>query len=329
MTSPFVPALTAVPGLTVGHWTHASGGTGCTVILAPPGGMRAAAGIRGRATGTREFDALSPRHLVPHVDAILLTGGSAYGLGAADGVMRWLRERGRGLPLPPSQTVPIVPAAVIFDLPADGSARWPRADDAYAACEAAGTSLAEGSVGAGAGATVGKVMGLEHAMKGGLGTWAARADEVVVAALVVANALGDVRGAGGAILAGARGADGGFQDAQAYLARGGALFGRMAQSISNTTLAVIATNAEMDRVALEELGRAGSDALAGRITPYGTLFDGDVCFALSTAQVRPRSPLQVEALAAGVVTTALERAVRLAHGTAEVPGLADRRSGDP
>lgn len=323
MRTPFVPALTAVPGVTVGHWTHGSGGTGCTVILSPPGGMRAAAAIRGRATGTREFDALSPRHLVPHVDALLLTGGSAYGLGAADGVMRWLRARGRGLPVAPGQVVPIVPAAVLFDLPADGSARWPGPDDGFAACDAAGTAVPEGSVGAGAGATVGKVTGLEHAMKGGLGTWAVQAGEVVVAALVVVNALGDVRAADGTLLAGARGTDGRPRDGQAYLGEGGALFGRMAQVTSNTTLAVIATNAVMDRVALEELGRAGSDALARRITPYGTLFDGDVCFALSTAAVPAASPLQVEALAAQAVPQALERAVRLARGTREVPGLAD------
>ena len=323
-TTPFTPALPAVSGITVGHWTHASGGTGCTVVLAPEGGMRAAAAIRGRATGTREFDALTARHLVPHVDALLLTGGSAYGLGAADGVMRWLRERGRGLPVSPTQVVPIVPAAVIFDLPADGSARWPRADDAFAACEAAGDGVAEGSVGAGAGATVGKVTGLEHAMKGGLGTWAARAGDVVVAALVVVNALGDVRDARGEILAGARGEDGRPRDAQAYLAAGGPLFGRMAPAAGNTTLAVVATNARLDRVALEELARAGNDSLARRITPYGTLFDGDVCFAASTAQVDPAGPLQVEALAGQVVPMALERAVRLARGTPAAPGLADR-----
>ena len=307
----------------MGHWTHPSGGTGCTVILSPKGGMRAAAAIRGRATGTREFDALAPRHLVPHIDAVLLTGGSAYGLGAADGVMRWLRDKGRGLPVSPTQVVPIVPAAVIFDLPADGAARWPKADDAFAACEAAGMTVAEGSVGVGAGATVGKVTGLEHAMKGGLGTWAAQVDDVVVAALVVVNALGDVRGADGRILAGARGADGKPRDGQAYLAEGGALFGRMAQAVSNTTLAVVATNVEMDRVGLEELGRVGCDALARRITPYGTLFDGDICFALSTAEVQAKSPLQVESLVGDVMAMALERAVRMARGTPGVPGLSD------
>src|SRR5690348_18207044 len=125
MKSSFVPALTAVSGITVGHWTHPSGGTGCTVVLSPPGGIRAAAAIRGRATGTREFDALSPRHLVPHIDAVLLTGGSAYGLGAADGVMRWLREKSRWLPVSPTQVVRSVLAAVVLDVPADGGARRP------------------------------------------------------------------------------------------------------------------------------------------------------------------------------------------------------------
>ena len=323
MPSPSVLNLAAVPGLTVGHWTHPGGGTGCTVVLAPPGGMRAAGAIRGRATGTREFDALSPRHLVPHVDAFLLSGGSAYGLGAADGVMRWLRERGRGLPISPTQVVPIVPTAVIFDLPQDGAPRWPTADGGAAACDAAGTEIPEGSVGAGAGATVGKAAGFAGAMKGGLGTWGARVGDVVVAALVVVNALGDVRDGQGAIVAGARGPDGRPRDALRYLAEGGELFGRMAAAVANTTLAVVATNVSLDRIALEALAQVGNDALARRITPYGTQFDGDVCFAASTAEVSPASLLQVEALAAQVVPEALERAVRQARGTPDVPGLAD------
>src|SRR5881409_3492959 len=146
---PSSPAsLTAVRGLTVGHWTDLGRATGCTVVLAPEGGMRAARALRGRATGTREFDALDPRHLVGHVDAILLTGGSAYGLGAADGVMRWLRERNRGFPVGPAGVVPIVPAAVIFDLGNTGQPpRWPTPDDAMQACDAASTDVAEGSVG--------------------------------------------------------------------------------------------------------------------------------------------------------------------------------------
>jgi len=318
------PRITAVSGILVGHWTHQSGATGCTVVLAPPGGMRAAAALRGRATGTRELDPLDPRHSVGHVDAILLTGGSAYGLGAADGVMRWLGERKRGYPVRADVVVPIVPTAVIFDLGNAGMAPvWPGPGEGALACEAAGVDVAEGALGVGAGATVGKAAGLERAMKGGVGSWAVQAGDVVVGALVVVNAVGDVRDAAGAIVAGARDA-GGFLDCQRYLARGGAPFGRdpPPEPQGNTTLAVIATNARLDKVALQALALAGSDALARRITPYGTQFDGDVVFAASTAAVPPASIPQVEALAAEAIPQALERGVRLARGNAITPGLA-------
>jgi L-aminopeptidase/D-esterase-like protein len=336
--------LAAVPGITVGHWTDPAGATGCTVVLAPAGGMRAAAVARGRATGTRELDALDPRHLVEAIHAVLLTGGSAYGLGAADGVMRWLRARGRGLPVGRAGVVPIVPTAVIFDLGNTGQAvRWPTPDDAERACEAAGTAFAEGSVGAGTGATVGKAAGLAGMMKGGLGSWAVQSGEVIVGALVVVNAVGDVRDAHGAILAGARDAQGVFLDAQRYLAEGGAPLadrggggseggegdegGRddAGRGRRNTTLAVVATNAAVDRIQLQALAQASNDALARRITPFGTLFDGDITFAVSSGSAPTASPLQVEALAAEAVPEALERAVRLARGTPAVPGLADRK----
>ena len=316
------PALTAIAGLTVGHWTDPAGATGCTVVLGPPEGMRGAVAVRGRATGTRELDALDPRHLVGRADALLLTGGSAFGLGAADGVMRWLRERGRGLRVRADLAVPIVPAAVLFDLGNTGrEPSWPGPDEGYRACEAAGQAVAEGSVGAGTGATVGKILGLDRAMKGGVGTWAAQEGAVVVGALVAVNAVGDVRDAGGAVLAGARAPGGGFADSVRGLAAGTLPFGT--GPARNTTLAVIATNADLDRPALLGLAHAASDALARRITPYATAFDGDVTFAVTTAVVPAASPLQVEALAAEVMPLAVERAVRLARGTAAVPGLAD------
>jgi L-aminopeptidase/D-esterase-like protein len=309
--------LAAVPGITVGHANVPAHGTGCTVILGPVSGLRAAVALRGRATGTREIDALSPRHLVERIDAILFAGGSAYGLGAADGVMRWLRERGRGLPVGPLGTIPIVPTAVIFDLGNAGKpVGWPGPDDGYRACEAAGEEFAEGATGVGTGATVGKAAGIDKMMPAGLGTWAARAEgggsDVVVGALVVANAVGDVRDARGEIIAGARGPDGRFLDSLQYLANGGAPFGDPERLTRNTTLAVVATNAVLDRVQLEALAQAGSDALARRITPYGTLYDGDVVFALSTAAVPAASTLQVEALAALAVPMAVERTVRRA-----------------
>jgi len=303
--------LAAVPGITVGHATVTAHGTGCTVVLGPAAGMRAAVAVRGRATGTRELDALDPRHLVERIDALLLAGGSAYGLGAADGVMRWLRERGRGLPVGPAGTVPIVPTAVIFDLGNAGQpVGWPGPDDAYRACESASESFAEGAVGAATGATCGKAAGLDKMMPAGLGTSATRADAIVVGALVVVNAVGDVRDGRGDIIAGARGPDGKFLDSLRYLAGGGAPFGDPNRLTRNTTLAIIATNAVLDRVQLQALAQAGSDALARRITPYGTLYDGDVIFAVSTAQVPAASPLQVEALAALAVPEAVERAVR-------------------
>src|SRR6266487_3042468 len=327
--APSPPAsLTAVRGVSVGHWTDLDRATGCSVVLGPEGGMRAACAVRGRATGTRELDALNPRHLVDRIDALLLTGGSAYGLGAADGVMRWLKERGRGLPVGSAGIVPIVPTAVIFDFdlaPGGKADRWPTADDAYRACNGASGDVAEGSVGAGTGATVGKALGPRAAMKGGVGTWAASGGDIVVGALVVLNAVGNILDGSGAVLAGARGADGKFVDALAHFARGGAPFGAVggAGGARNTTLAVVATNATLDRTALESLAHAAGDALARRIVPYGTLFDGDIVFAVSTAAAAPATPLQAEALAALVVPVAVERAVRLARGVGDVPGLAD------
>jgi len=304
--------IAAVPGITVGHATLDAHGTGSTVILGPESGLRAAACVRGRATGTREIDALDPRHVVERIDAVLITGGSAHGLGAADGGMRWLRERGRGLPVGPV-TVPIVPAAVIFDLGNAGKpVGWPGPDDAYRACEHATEDVTEGRIGAGTGATCGKAAGLDKMMPAGLGTSATSAGDVIVGALVVVNAVGDVRNARGEIIAGARHPDGSFVDCQRYLAEGGAPFADPSRLTRNTTIAVIATNATLDRVQLQALAYSASDALARRITPYGTLYDGDVVFAVSTATVSPRSPLQVEALAAMAVPEAVERAVR--HG---------------
>jgi len=295
-------------------------------VLGPAEGVRAAAYIRGRATGTRELDALNPQHIVPHIHAVLLTGGSAFGLGAADGVMRWLAERGRGFPAGIA-VVPIVPTAVVFDLgPLGRSDRWPTANDGYAACDAAGKSVAEGSVGAGTGTTVGKILGVTGAMKGGVGSWSVRQGDLVVGALAVVNALGDIRDGKGEIIAGARG-PGGFVDARKYLAGGNlhqSSFGRPPQ---NTTLVVVGTNADLPRGALAELAHMAGDALAQRITPVGTQFDGDVIFALSTARIPATSALPVEILAQDATAMAIERAVRAAKGTDAVPGISDLVSG--
>ncbi len=298
-------------GLAVGHATDVDGATGCTVIRGIDDPFRCALHIVGRATGTREAAALDPAHLVDRVDAIFLTGGSAYGLDAAAGVMRWMEERGRGFPVG-GGVVPIVPGAVIFDLaPLGRFDVRPSPAMAYEACERASTdSVREGSIGAGTGATVGKIAGSQQAMKGGLGIASVSAGAVSVAALAVVNALGDVRDAAGAIIAGARRADGTWLDTEAFIAHGvDAQFADVAGR--NTTLCVVGTNADVSRSQLGALARAASAALYRRITPVGTAFDGDVVFATAPyAGGVPASIAQVEALAVSALEQAIERAVR-------------------
>jgi L-aminopeptidase/D-esterase-like protein len=315
------PSITDVPGILVGHATDGPGATGCTVVLAPAEGMPCTAFVRGRATGSRELDACRPEALAGRVDAIVLTGGSAYGLACADGVMRWMESRNRGYAIGVG-VVPIVPAAVIFDLmPLGRFAARPTPEMGAAACEGAGRVVAEGSVGAGAGATVGKVLGVERAMKGGVGTWAARAGDVVAGSLAVVNAFGDVCDAAGHIIAGSREPGGGFARAADYLASGGRPGGSPGAA-HHTSLVVVATNVGLDRVALGGVARAAADALARRIVPSGTSVDGDIVFACSAGGA-PAPAFQVEQLARAATEMAVERAVRLAKGREGIPGLAD------
>src|SRR5688572_2083628 len=285
--------------------------------------MRGAACVFGRATGTRELEALEPTHQSGRVDAVLLTGGSAYGLDAAAGVMRWMEERKRGFDVGVG-VVPIVPAAVIFDLAVGDARARPTPDMAYAACESARTSgIAEGSVGAGTGATVGKGAGREHMMKGGFGCAVHRAGDAVVAAVAVVNALGDVRSADGRIIAGARGAQGGFVDGAKVLANYSAApkFGSLTPQ--HTTLCLVATNMVLERGELAQLARAAGAALFRRITPVGTSFDGDVVFALCPPEGTRGMLMPIEITAAAALEEAIERAVRLAVGRDGIPGLAD------
>jgi L-aminopeptidase/D-esterase-like protein len=315
------PSITDVPGILVGHATDAAGATGCTVVLAPAGGMPCTAFVRGRATGSRELDACRPEALAGRVDAVVLTGGSAYGLASADGVMRWMESRGRGFAIGVG-VVPIVPAAVVFDLmPLGRFAARPTPEMGAAACESAGALVAEGSVGAGTGATVGKALGLEHAMKGGVGTWSIRAGDVDVGALAVVNAFGDVCDASGRVIAGARRPDGSFAGAADYIAGGGRPGGSLAAG-HHTTLVVVATNVGLDRVALGGVARAAADALARRVVPSGSAVDGDVVFAGSAGRAAAPA-FQVEQLARAATEVAVERAVRLAKGREGIPGLAD------
>jgi L-aminopeptidase/D-esterase-like protein len=306
-----------LPGLRIGHATDPVARTGCTVLLGP---FRAACDIRGLATGTREVDALSPAHLVPLVDALLLTGGSAFGLSAADGVVAWLEERGRGFDTGAAR-VPIVPAAVIYDLRVGRADVRPGVAMGRAACEAASDGeIAEGRVGAGTGATVGKMLGPEAAADGGLGCWSGTLAGHRFLALAVVNALGDVLGADGRIIAGARAPDGTFADAARLLRERGPAAAPDADRVAetptpgtNTTLAVVATDAPLTREALGTLARMAAAGMARRILPINTPFDGDITFALSTAErgdaVTPQELLALGAAAAWAVEQAIERAV--------------------
>ena len=321
------PSITDVLGVLVGHAADERGGTGCTVVLAPEGGMPCTVHVKGRATGSRELDTCRPESLAGRVDAIVLAGGSAYGLAAADGVMRWLESRRRGFAVG-AGVIPIVPAAVIFDLLPCGlfDAR-PTPEMGMQACGAAQTFVAEGSVGAGTGATVGKALGTKLAMKGGVGSWSLRAGDLVVGAIAVVNAFGDVTDAQGAIIAGARTEKGGFANCASYLAKGGMTQGALSppyrtSASHNTTLVVVATNAAVGRVQLGGIARAAADGLARRIVPIGTAFDGDLVFACCAGALEA-PPIQIEQLAREATESAVERAVRLAKGRDGVPGLAD------
>lgn len=300
--------ITAVPGVLAGHATDTDNRTGCTVLLGP---FRAAIDVRGMATGTREIDALSPHHLVHQIDAILLTGGSAPGLAAADGVMQWLRERGRGFDVGPTR-IPIVPAAVIFDIHTAGQ-RSPDSALGRRACDAASSApLQEGAVGAGTGATVGKVRGPEHSSPGGIGSYAVRHGDYMVGAVAVVNAFGDVIDRNGSIVAGARGDDGSPIDSmQAALDPPPA----SNFAITNTTLCAIATDAPLSRVALQSVARMGSSAIVRRIAPANTVFDGDLVFAISTAndvhEYPPAGLLAIGAAAQLALEEAIVRAVRM------------------
>ncbi len=298
----------------MGHATDREAVTGCTVLLATRGAV-AGVDVRGAAPATRETDLLRPGMLVERVHAILLTGGSAFGLAAADGVMRYLEERGIGFDAGVAR-VPIVPAAALFDLGVGRADVRPTAEMGYRACQvAADGPVEEGTVGAGTGATVGHLLGPDGAMRGGIGTAALRLPgDVVVGALVAVNAFGDIRDeATGAILAGTRTPTGEFVDtARAFLEGKGQLgFARFTST--NTTLAVVATNAGLTKSEATRLAQLAQDGFARVISPAHTMVDGDIVFALSTGDA-VSNLLTLGSAAAGVVAQAITRAVRISNG---------------
>jgi len=318
-------------GVAVGHATDADGATGLTVLRGISDPLRAGVAVVGHATGSRELLAASSDHLVDgRVDAIMLTGGSAYGLDAAAGVMRWMEEHGRGFSVG-AGVVPIVPAAVVFDLaPLGGFNARPTPEMAHAATASAhSTDIAEGSVGAGTGTTVGKIGGPQLSMKGGVGLVVEGDAELGLAAfaLAVVNAFGDVRDASGRTIAGARRAGGGFLDTSAVLGQASAPTAASFEDLTlrNTTLAIVGVNRVMTSTELTALARAATAALFRRITPCGTAFDGDIVFAVGpmSGDKLDAPPATAGVMAATALERALERAVMLAKGREGIPGIAD------
>lgn len=315
-------SLTDVAGVEVGHWTSGRRPTGCTAILTRNGAV-AGVDVRGGGPGTRETDLLRPETSVQEVHGICLSGGSAFGLAAADGVMRFLEEESAGFAAG-RWTVPIVPAAILFDLNVgDGSIR-PDAKAGYRAAKAATSDPVEqGSVGAGAGATVGKLFGSKRAMKGGLGSVSIRAGDLVVGALAAVNAIGDVVDpTTGEILAGGltEGGDG-FADSARYLREGGGYAGGARE---NTTLGVVAANVDWTQAHATKCAQMAHDGLARAIRPVHMPFDGDVVFALGTGgrAVDLRLLGVVGALAADALAAAVVAAVMQAES---IPGYRARR----
>jgi len=330
-------AITDVPGIRVGHWTNLEAATGCTVVLCTDGAV-GGVDVRGGVPGTRETDLLNPVNVVEKVHAILLGGGSAFGLAAADGVMRWLEEHGIGFDAGVAR-VPIVPAAILFDLGFGSAKVRPDAASGYAACASASDGpVAQGNVGAGTGATCGKLLGPLQAMKSGLGS-ASRQIEggAIVAAVVAVNPVGDVcNPRTGRIVAGARnlGNKGFFNESSpaggrpqassaTVLVAGSHGSGVSLRAGTNTTIAVVATNATLSKSGATKVAQMAHDGLARAIRPAHTMFDGDTVFALSTGSVQADLS-RIGAVAADVLADAVLAAVLAAeplHGLPAVRNL--------
>lgn len=319
--------ITRVPGFWVGHASDFKGVTGCTVVLCPPHTV-GSVDIRGSAAGTRQLDALVGYHVVNEVHAVCFAGGSAFGLDAAGGVMEYLEEQGRGFDVTITR-VPIVPTAVIYDLSVGHCRARPDKAMGYGACLAAKPeALGDGSLGAGTGATIGKLLGVRQATKGGLGTSFLEGPQgLKVGALVVVNAFGDVVDPGtGEILAGARTAPDSREFADSvHLLRQGIVRRRFGEP--NTTLGVVATNARLTREEAQKIAQMGHNALARCIRPVHTLFDGDAIFVLAQPQIT--ADLHILGLLA---ETALEQAiltaVTSAHGLGVLPSYQELRGGE-
>ncbi len=306
-------SITDVGGVEVGHFTDSRRPTGCTAIIARAGAV-GGVDVRGAAPGTRETDLLHPSNLVDRVHAVILAGGSAWGLDTATGAMQWLEQHQIGLDVRYG-LVPIVPAAVLFDLPVGDAKIRPDAASGYAACATASRATpAQGNVGAGAGALVGKLYGIARAMRGGVGSASITVDGVTVGALVVCNALGDVVDPStGQVIAGARTADGkGLLNIREAIIRGESPTPLLAGT--NTTIGVVATDATLTKAQAHRLAQVSHDGLARTINPVHTMSDGDTMFALGTGTCGKSAGMMVlSVLAAEVTARAVVRGVRAAR----------------
>jgi L-aminopeptidase/D-esterase-like protein len=319
-------SITDVPGLKVGHCTLTERPTGCTVVICEEGAT-AGVDVRGSAPGTRETDLLTPLNSVQKVNAIVLSGGSAYGLDTAGGVMRYLEEKNLGYKIGKLGVVPIVPAAILMDLGVGNFKIRPNGESGYKACVAATTGpVAEGNVGAGAGATIGKMFGPNFSMKSGLGTASAKIADtgLVVAALVAVNAVGDVVQPGtGKVVAGARSEDGkGYRDSMAAIMNG---YRVVARPGANTTIGVVATNAKFTKTQMQKIAQMAHDGYARAINPVHTMADGDTIFALSTGTSEAAADLSaIGAIAATVMARAIVRAAMMASSIPDLGLIAYR-----
>lgn len=319
--------ITDVPGIRVGHATDGVAATGVTVILMPPEGGEAGLHRGGSAPSTRQMDSLSPAHPVNRVHALCLCGGSAFGLDAAGGVLAHLAEHGIGFQVV-GRTIPIVPTAAIFDLNLGDGSRCPDAAMGRQACSNASSGpIEQGSVGAGTGASVGKVFGIEQGMKGGLGSASVRSGDLVVGALVVVNAYGDIFDEEGRLMAGARVAPTSSTLADsAQLLRDGKVRSRRI-SVQNTTLAVVAFNARADKVAAARIALQATLGIGRVIRPYHTQIDGDLTIAVSVGN-EDADPNRIALLASDVMQKAILRAIREADGLGLIPAWKDLTNDD-
>ncbi|MEM9923791.1 MAG: P1 family peptidase [Cyanobacteria bacterium P01_D01_bin.50] len=317
-------SITDVSGIKVGHFTDSRSLTGCTVILTGSGAV-AGVDVRGAAPGTRETDLLDPKNLVQQVHAILLSGGSAFGLDAATGVVKFLEERDLGYDVGVAK-VPIVPAAILFDLAVGDAKVRPDAVAGYEACKNASDKLlTEGNVGAGTGATVGKLFGVNRAMKGGIGTASIKLPAgITVGAIVAVNAVGDIfEPSNGKLLAGVRSPDGkkllGTMEAIANGEELPPLLGGM-----NTTIGVVAVDVKLDKAQCQKIAQMAHDGLARTINPVHTMYDGDTIFALSTGESAANVNLTLlGAASAEVMAQAVIRAIRAAESIRGLPSSKD------